>query len=266
MYRIGVEEDQGRTAGPSAQAGDGKIFPGQVLRYSECIGTYNVLEFVKGLPMHANTGFRRRAALAVCLLAFGGLGKVSARAQEPLVNLLQNLQTADRVREAEKMVRRAFQDSVNRAPSEDELAHYRQLVMENDWSEKRICDTLKAGGNGQTIAHTVSVEEARKLVREAYRQVLSREPDASGLDEFVGRVRKDGWTAEKVMAALRQSAEARGTQATEIVKRVYRDVLGREPDASGLEAFRQRILRDGWTEEKLRRALMNSDEYRGKHR
>ncbi len=208
----------------------------------------------------------RGTVLTGCLLAFGAGGIPAARAQEPLVNLLQNLRDSERIREAEKMVRRAFQDSIRRAPDDDELAHFRQLVLDDNWSEKRIYDALQAGGGAVTVGHSVSVDEARRIVREAYRQVLDRDPDPSGLEEFVNRVRKDGWTVEKVMAALRHSAEARGTDATEIVKRVYREVLGRDPDASGLEAFRQRILRDGWSEEKLRRALMNSDEYRNKHR
>ena len=208
----------------------------------------------------------RRAVLAGSLLVFGwGAGSV-APAQEPLVNLLQNLRDSDRIREAEKMVRRAFQDSVHREPGNDELAHFRQMVLEDNWSEKRIRDTLQTGGGIVAVAHSVSVDEARRMVREAYQQVLGRDPDPSGLEEFANRIRKDGWTVEKVMAALRQSAEARGADATDIVKRAYREILGRDPDAAGLEAFRQRILRDGWNEEKLRRALMNSDEYRNKHR
>jgi hypothetical protein len=50
-----------------------------------------------------------------------------------------------------------------------------------------------------------------------------------------------------------------------IVRRAYEDILGRQPDSSGLRAYRSRIIDDGWTEAQVRDALRNSPEYREKN-
>ncbi len=51
-------------------------------------------------------------------------------------------------------------------------------------------------------------------------------------------------------------------RASDIVRRAYRDILGREPDPSGMSEYRRRVLRDNWSENDVRRALRDSDEYR----
>ncbi len=56
----------------------------------------------------------------------------------------------------------------------------------------------------------------------------------------------------------------RGQQAESIVRRAYLNVLGREPDAVGLRDYTTRVLRDGWTERDVVRALRSSDEYRSR--
>ena len=53
---------------------------------------------------------------------------------------------------------------------------------------------------------------------------------------------------------------ARG--ASQIVRRAYRDVLGREPDAQGMQYYRGRIVDDGWSEAQVRRELRRSNEYK----
>jgi hypothetical protein len=82
----------------------------------------------------------------------------------------------------------------------------------------------------------------------------------------------DGWDEQDVRQALRKSNEHRTTttmsrgQAEEIVRRAYRDVLGREVDPEGLRSFTDHILRDKWTESDVAKALRNSEEYRNKRR
>ena len=49
-----------------------------------------------------------------------------------------------------------------------------------------------------------------------------------------------------------------------IVRRAYQDVLGREPDSSGLRTYRSRIIDDGWTEAQVREDLRRSPEARGR--
>lgn len=51
-------------------------------------------------------------------------------------------------------------------------------------------------------------------------------------------------------------------EARQIVRQAYRDVLRREPDASGLRQYVSAMLYEGWSEADVRRSLVNSREYR----
>jgi hypothetical protein len=53
-------------------------------------------------------------------------------------------------------------------------------------------------------------------------------------------------------------------KAVEIVTRAYREVLGRDPDAGGMEGYVQGVLQKHWSEADVARSLRNSDEYRNK--
>jgi hypothetical protein len=51
-----------------------------------------------------------------------------------------------------------------------------------------------------------------------------------------------------------------------IVQRAYEDLLGREPDAGGLQQYRDAMLNRGWSEAQVRESIMSSPEYKSKHR
>jgi hypothetical protein len=46
------------------------------------------------------------------------------------------------------------------------------------------------------------------------------------------------------------------------VRRSYRSVLGRDPDASGLRSWTEQVMNNNWTQRDLENALRQSDEYR----
>jgi hypothetical protein len=50
-------------------------------------------------------------------------------------------------------------------------------------------------------------------------------------------------------------------EARRIVRQAYRDILGRNPDASGLSQYTDAMVRRGWTDAEVRQSLMQSDEY-----
>jgi hypothetical protein len=50
-------------------------------------------------------------------------------------------------------------------------------------------------------------------------------------------------------------------QARQMVRQAYRDVLRREPDASGLRQYTDAMLNRGWSDTDVRRSLQQSDEY-----
>ena len=102
------------------------------------------------------------------------------------------------------------------------------------------------------------------MVRSAYQDVLHREPDEAGLRLYRNRIVNDGWSEQQVREALRSSPENRVVtreRATDIVRRAYRSVLNREPDA-GAQGYIDKVMRDGWSEEDVARELRRSPEYR----
>ena len=138
---------------------------------------------------------------------------------------------------------------------------------------------------------TANQRQAEQIVRQAYRDILRREPDASGLAQYTRSMLYDNWSEADVRRSLQSSQEYaqrsqgygsygnRGNrsydnrdirrsssnyngQAAAMVRQAYISTLGREPDAVGLREYTARVVRDGWTQRDIVRALRSSDEYR----
>lgn len=87
----------------------------------------------------------------------------------------------------------------------------------------------------------------------------------------VSNLQQQGWNDTLSSLSVRRLRGGRGVfgggrqsgaTADRIVRRAYQDLLGREPDESGLREFRRRIIEDGWTEADVREALRRSSEFR----
>ena len=109
---------------------------------------------------------------------------------------------------AERIVRRAYQDILNREPDEAGLRLYRSHIIDDHWTEEQVRDTLRRSPEYRTKA-TMTRERATEIVRRAYLSVLNREPDA-GSQGYVDHVLRDKWTEEDVARELRKSLEFRG--------------------------------------------------------
>ncbi len=99
------------------------------------------------------------------------------------------------------------------------------------------------------------------IVQRAFRDVLDRTPDPEGLRTYRQRLMFEGWSERDVIQQLQRSPEARAVNADTAITNAYREVLGREPDASGLAHYRAK-WRDGWTQGQIREDLRRSNESR----
>jgi hypothetical protein len=167
----------------------------------------------------------------------------------------------------DRVIRRAYEDILDREPDEKGLRLYRSRMIDDDWTEEDVRKALRESPEYEKRER----ESADKIVREAYKDVLGRDPDARGLASYRKKILDDGWDERDVREALRKSPEYRKKgrttrqEAEEIVARAYQDVLGRDPDPAG-STYVDRVLRDHWTEEDVARELRQSDEYRNEHR
>ena len=174
---------------------------------------------------------------------------------------------------AEAIVRRAYQDILGREPDPVGMRNYRSKIVDDGWSEWDVRDSLRrsdeyAGGAAQGF-RTASAD---RIIRRAYQDILGREPDDRGLNNYRRLILEDGWDEHDVRQSLIRSPERRQKRlavseaaAQEMVRRAYRSVLGREPDQRGMNHYTSRILHDSYTEEDVVRALRDSDEYREKN-
>jgi hypothetical protein len=168
-------------------------------------------------------------------------------------------------------ISRAFRSVLQRDPYPMELRRYRVLMDENGWREADVrrdltqrTDYRRYSARGRSVQPDV-------VIRRAYQDILARDPDPEGLRSYREKMIREGWSERDVREALRNSPEfasmdRRHASADRIIQRAYRDILGRDPDPSGMETYRRNIVENGWDEQDVRQALLRSPEYRRTHR
>ncbi|MFO1452296.1 MAG: DUF4214 domain-containing protein [Opitutaceae bacterium] len=159
-------------------------------------------------------------------------------------------------READRAIRAAYLDLLGREPDFDGYQNYRRRLLDQGWSDARLRTTLRDSPE-------FKARDFDAVVRKVFKEVLGREPDASGLATYRSRLR-EGWSENDLRADLKRSDEAKDRLAREIVTQAYRDLLGRDPDPSGLETYTNLILKKGWTDQRVRDTLRGSEEYRNR--
>lgn len=98
--------------------------------------------------------------------------------------------------------------------------------------------------------------------------VVYRDPGFRGRSqkfvEDVFNLQEEGWNDTLSSLQVRLSlGKITRSQAESIVRRAYRSVLGRDPDA-GARGYVDRVMRDRWTEQDVARELRKSAEFRNR--
>ena len=118
---------------------------------------------------------------------------------------------------------------------------------------------------GSVFKGTVRAEETgiRGYVERLYSIVLGRQPDPNGIDYWENRM-KNGTTAADCAAGFFNSDEFRSKQLSdeEYVLVLYRAILGREADPTGLEGWTS-SLKDGYPRARVLQGFISSDEFKG---
>jgi len=97
-------------------------------------------------------------------------------------------------------IKRAYQELLGREPDESGRRSYRNLMIDQGWTEKMVRDHIQ---QGQEFRH----EGADRIIRRAYLDVLGREVDPSGLGHYRKYMLEKNWTEGDVRDDLRKSAE-----------------------------------------------------------
>ncbi len=108
----------------------------------------------------------------------------------------------------------------------------------------------------------LSAAEVERIVERAYRELLDRTPNRDEIRRYRERVFAEGWGRSEILDDIRGGREYRSREADRIIHRAYRELLGRDPDPNGLYHYRKKIIDKGWSEERVRSDLRESDEFR----
>jgi hypothetical protein len=107
--------------------------------------------------------------------------------------------------------------------------------------------------------------ETDRTIERIFRETLGRRPDQSALRNYRTRMIEDGWSEKDVRDELRRTDEYR-TVVDRVITKAYRELLGRNVDPDGLRSYTQHMLRDGWSEDDVRKSIRESQEYRERPR
>jgi hypothetical protein len=196
------------------------------------------------------------------------------------------LYSTNRSLQPEAIIRRAYRDILGRDPDAEGMRSYRIKMVDEGWSEQAVREALR--NSPEYSSGSVRNTSADRIIRRAYQDILRRDPDQAGLETYRRNIVERGWDEQDVRTALRRSSEARGqvsggsaqgsgghatsqpppmteAQANDIVRRAYLSVLNREPDATGMRDYTNKVLREHWSERQVQDALRKSPEYHAKH-
>ena len=128
------------------------------------------------------------------------------------------------------IITRAYQDILGREPDPAGVQSYRRHMIQDGWSEQDVRQVLRQSPEySSTTGRTASADG---IVRRAYRDVLHREPDQSGLDSYRRAILENGWDEQDVRRALRHGDDRRGQR-------------GRAPGARGQDYVTQ-VVRNAY--------------------
>jgi hypothetical protein len=107
----------------------------------------------------------------------------------------------------DRIVRRAYQDILNREPDTAGLRLYRSRMIDDGWTEDQVREALRRSPEYRE-RNTMTRARAQDIVRRAYQSVLGREPDPAS-ETYVIHLMRDKWSEQDVIRELRRSDEFR---------------------------------------------------------
>ena len=152
----------------------------------------------------------------------------------------------------ERVIITAFEDLLGREPTRRELREWRSR------SEGMTIEDLEYEIRRTREFRNLTPE---KIITDAFRDLLDRDPDAEGMRHYRRRMIERGWTAGDVRDAIRASDEYRIHEADVIIDRAFDDLLERPPTTAERDEYRRRLLKDG-TEDGIRRNIKKTEEYK----
>jgi hypothetical protein len=105
-----------------------------------------------------------------------------------------------RDRDVDKVVVLAYRDLLGREPDLPGLHYYRGMMIEQGWSERMVRENIRRGEEFRR-------DGVDRLIRQAYRDLLGRDPDENGLRNYRKLIIDREWNDTDLRENIRQSRE-----------------------------------------------------------
>lgn len=136
------------------------------------------------------------------------------------------------------IVTKMYTDTLGRTPDAAGLAYWKGLIRNKTFSVADVASRFYASDE-YYLYHAGGTPTS--WVTSLYTKLLSRSPDAAGLQYWVGLTNQKGYGRDKVAYDLYQSTESRMLRVTAL----YQTLLKRDPDATGLPYWTAQVLTTG---------------------
>jgi hypothetical protein len=107
----------------------------------------------------------------------------------------------------DRIIRRAYQDLLDREPDQNGLREYRRRMIDDGWSETQVRDAIRRSPEYRQ-RNMMTRARAEDIVRRAYQSTLGREPDPAAAS-WVTEVIRNRWTQADLERELRKTPEYR---------------------------------------------------------
>ena len=108
----------------------------------------------------------------------------------------------------DRIIRRAYQDLLDREPDQNGLREYRRRMIDDGWSEAQVREAIRRSPEYRERNTMVTRARAEEIVRRAYQSTLGREPDPAAAS-WVTEVIRNRWTQADLERELRKTPEYR---------------------------------------------------------
>jgi hypothetical protein len=103
-------------------------------------------------------------------------------------------------RDAGQVVKRAYRAVLGRDPDPEGLKMYARKVEKDGWSQGDVEDVLRKSDEYRRVG-------ADAIIQRAYRDLLGRDPDKGGLENYRKLIVDKGWSEDDVRHDLKKSPE-----------------------------------------------------------
>lgn len=165
----------------------------------------------------------------------------------------------------EETVKKLYRSILNREPNGEEVAHHVQEIIRGRSMEEAVRVFVDSPEYNQRVQHRSSLhprpDRMQDFVTTLYQNILDRDPESQGVIDHHSEAGKYHGLCTAITGFFTSPEyRAKSLSTEETVKKLYRSILGREPNAEEVDHHVQEINRGRSIDDAVR-IFVESPEY-----